>query len=75
MDSEEKIREFVNFQINRKVKNLYKQFLIMLEDWRAKNPEIHNEDFERARKKVLDAGNDAIREIEEAISKLEIRLK
>jgi|TARA_B100001105_G_C22279578_1_gene394702 predicted component of type VI protein secretion system len=33
------------------------------------------EDFQRARKRVLDYGNDAIREIEENIEKFEIRLK
>ena len=71
---ETRIKDFVNFQINRKVKNLYKQFLFILEDLR--DDKYHSSDvYERHRKRVLDAGNDCIREIEEALSQLDIRLK
>lgn len=75
MDNGQKHQDFLSFVVRRKVTNLYKQFLFTLEDLKDSNPEMDEEDFQRARKRVLDYGNDAIREIEENIEKFEIRLK
>lgn len=75
MDNGQKHQDFLSFVARRKVTNLYKQFLFILEDLKDSNPDMDEEDFQRARKRVLDYGNDAIREIEENIEKFEIRLK
>ena len=77
-------RGIIQFQINRNIINLYKTFLIMLEDLEREH-ESHftklkrklpgdmdvldqadyftEEKMEYMRKKVLDAGNQAVREI------------
>ena len=68
--------EFVRFQITRKVNGLYKQFLFILEDVKDDNAnKIDDKSYQRARKRILDFGNDTIREMEEDFSKLKITLK
>ena len=64
-ERDEKFRQFLSFQVNRKVKNLYKNFLFILEDINADGYNISEEDFQRYRKRVLDQGNDTVRELEE----------
>ena len=70
----EKAKDFLKFQVRRKVPNLYKNFLFILED---SNHSSYNseETFNRNRKRVLDYGNDTIREIEEILDSLDIKLK
>ena len=72
---ESKLQEYVQFQISRKLTQLDKNFLFILEDLRAQGYDITDEDYQRARKRVLDHGNDSIREIEECLKDLDIRLK
>ena len=71
----EKEKEFLQFQVQRKVVSLYKSFLFILEDLKSQGYDISDEDFQRCRKRVLDHGNDAIREIEDCLKDLDIRLK
>ena len=71
---EEKVKGFVKFQVRRKVTNLYKNFLFILEDQKSKQYNSE-EDYQRNRKRILDYGNDTIREIEEILDNLEIRIK
>ena len=75
VDEQEKYRNFLSFQMQRKVKTLYKQFLFMLEDISADGYDIQEEDFQRYRKRILDHGNDTSRELEEYLEKFDIRLK
>ena len=75
MDKGNKAKEFVTFQVTRKVTNLYKQFLFLLEDLQDQGYDIPDEVYQRMRKRVLDHGNDAIREIEENLEKLDITLR
>ena len=72
---EQKLQDYVSFQISRKVTHLYKNFLFILEDLKAQGYDIKDEDFQRCRKRVLDHGNDAIREIEDCLKDLDIRFK
>ena len=68
-------KDFVTFQVTRKVTNLYKQFLFLLEDLQEQGYDIPDEVYQRMRKRVLDHGNDTIREIEENLDKLDITLR
>lgn len=68
-------KDFIKFHTNRRIINLYKNFLGILEDLAQDNPDISPEKYQRLRKKVLDAGNDCYREIEEVLDKVEITLK
>ena len=70
-----KAKDFLSFQVNRKVTSLYKSFLFILEDLQDSGYNISDSVFQRHRKRVLDNGNDAIREIEELLEKLDINLK
>ncbi len=63
------------FQVRRKVTNLYKNFLFILEDLEDSGYQIPDEVYQKARKRVLDYGNDTIREIEENLDKFDIKLK
>ena len=68
--------EFVRFQITRKVTGLYKQFLFILEDIKEEEGnKVNDQSYQRARKRVLDYGNDTIRDLEDNFSKLKITLK
>lgn len=71
----EKVSDYIKFQIRRNVTNLFKQFLVVLEDIRSNPTDLSDVTFERNRKKVLDSGNDAIREIEKNLEKVYITLK
>ena len=70
-----KIKEYVMFQLRRKITNLYKQFLFILEDAHNSKYNTTDETYQKYRKRILDYGNDTIREIEEDISKFDFNLK
>ncbi len=72
---EEKVSKFLLFQINRKVVNLYKKYLFLLED--LKNPpyNLKEDEYKRIRKQVLDSSNDCLREIDEDFKQVKISLK
>tara|TARA_B100000959_G_C14776093_1_gene539567 strand:+ start:90 stop:338 length:249 start_codon:yes stop_codon:yes gene_type:complete len=74
-DLEDKLHDYVSFQLSRKVTQLYKNFLFILEDLRAQGYDISDEDYQHARKRILDHGNDTVREVEECLKELDIRLK
>ena len=72
---EEKVKGFVKFQVRRKITNLYKNFLFILEDLKDKEYYNSEEEYQKARKRVLDLGNDLIRDIDETLDNVDIRLK
>lgn len=59
-------RDFVNYQIQLIVTRLFKNTLLEVEALKEKN-NIPQEDFDHARKKILDVGNDSIRDIQNLI--------
>ena len=59
------INNFFAFQTRRKITNLYKQFFFILEDLQADGVKIPEEQHKR----ILDLGNDTIRELEEYFEK------
>jgi hypothetical protein len=69
------IKDITLFQIKRKITNIYKNFFFILEDLGDSGYNINDEKYQKIRKRVLDNANDAIREIEESFSKLNISLK
>ena len=71
----EKEKEFLQFQVQRKVVSLYNFILFILEDLKAQGYDIDEDMYQRCRKRVLDQGNDTIREIEDYLNNFDIRLK
>jgi hypothetical protein len=67
-----KLKEYIIFHNKRKVVNLYKNFLIILEDLREDGYNISDEKYQRLRKRVLDSGNDAIRQFEEELNNINL---
>jgi hypothetical protein len=63
------INNFFAFQAKRKITNLYKQFFFILEDLNSEGIKIPEENYKRIRKRILDQGNDTIRELEEYFDK------
>ena len=74
-ESADRERDFLEFQIDRKVKNLYKNFLFILEDLKDSDYDIDDETYRKLRKRVLDHGNDCAREITDDLSNFDIRLR
>ena len=75
MEKDEREKDFLKFQLRRKITNLYKRFLIILEDVCEDQYNNNEEAYQKARKKILDEGNDTIRELEENMDQFDIRLK
>lgn len=69
----DKGREFVIFHHKRKCINLCKCFLSLLEDNIGET--ITSEKYQKIRKRVLDGGNDSIREFEEHLENFEIKIR
>lgn len=66
MDSQEK--DYLKFKINQSIKNVYKNFLLILEEM-ADRGQMSEQDFEFYRKRVLDNGNEQIRNLTEELDK------
>jgi hypothetical protein len=71
--TEDKGKDFIKFHHRRKVINLCKSFLFLLED--SKNQPITEERYQKIRKRVLDCGNDSIREFEDHIENFSITIR
>ena len=69
------IKDMTLFQIKRKITNIYKNFFFILEDLTDSGYNINDETYQKMRKRILDNDNDAVREIEENFTKLNITLK
>ena len=69
------IKDMTLFQIKRKITNIYKNFFFILEDLGDSGYNINDETYQKIRKRILDNANDALREIEENFSKINITLK
>ena len=70
---EDKGRDFIKFHHRRKTINLCKSFLILIEDY--KDTVLDDKKYQKIRKRVLDSGNDAIRELEEHLESFEIKIR
>jgi len=68
-----KLKEYIFFQNKRKITNLYKNFLILIEDLREDDYNISDDKYQRLRKRILDAGNDAIRQFEEELNNIDLK--
>lgn len=66
---EEDFIDLLRFQLKRSVTNLYKNYLINVEDL-VKTGKIKDEDYQLIRKKTLDSGNDLLRETEDFLEKI-----
>ena len=73
MAQEDKGREFIKFHHRRKTINLCKSFLLLLEY--MKNEPVTEEKYQKVRKRVLDGGNDTIREFEEHLESFNIEIR
>jgi len=60
------LMELLKFQFRRSITNLYKNFLSSAEDLKIKG-QINDLDYQIIRKRILDNGNDSIRELEETL--------
>lgn len=69
----DKGREFIKFHHKRKSINLCKSFLFLLED--LKGASITEEKYQKIRKRVLDMGNDSIREFDEHLENFDIKIR
>ena len=61
-------KDYLNFKIHQTVKNVYKNFLLILEEM-VDRDQMSEQDFEFYRKRVLDNGNEGIRNLTEELDK------
>lgn len=66
MDNDQ-LRQCVKFQIRRNITNLFKNFLTTLEDIK-----VNEEEYKKYRNRILDNGNNCLREVEELLDSLQI---
>lgn len=66
---------YLKFHIEKDVKSLYKSFLLLIEDLEQRGYKFNEDDFKYIRKKILDKGNETIRELEIEVDKFDIKLK
>jgi len=69
-----KEQDYLNFQVQRKITTLFKNFFFLLEDLKRENPSISKEKYDQIRKRVLDYSNDAIRDIQCDINQFDINI-
>lgn len=74
-ENKEKVKDFLKFQIRRNVTNLFKGFLLILEDLQDENISFSDHVYQKYRKRILDDANDKLREIEDTLNNLEIGFK
>jgi DNA-binding PadR family transcriptional regulator len=67
--------DYLKFHINKDIKNLFKSFLSIIEELEKQGYIFSESDRKIMRKKILDKGNDTIRELEEEIDKFNFSLK
>lgn len=72
---EDKITQYIHFQIERRIVSLYKNSLTLFEDLRKPPYNLSEEDYKIIRKKILDCSNDVLRETAEDFKKISIKLK
>jgi len=68
-------RGILEFQINRKIINLAKNFLCQIEDLISDGWIIPEDRYKRIRKRTLDDCNNSYREIQSSLEKFDIDLK
>ena len=69
-----KEQEYLNFQVKRKVTALFKNIFFLLEDLQKENKDFSKEKYDHIRKRILDYGNDTIREIQTDINQFNIHI-
>lgn len=69
------INSLVEFQIRRNITSLFKQFLLILEDLQDLDANISDKVFQDYRKRVLDQGNDTLRELLDLLAGLDVNFK
>lgn len=72
---DEKVKEFISFQVERQFSSLSKSFLILLEDIQRNRYNINEETYSQLRKKVLDSTNMSSREVISMLNKVNVILK
>jgi hypothetical protein len=72
-EEQDKGRDFIKFHHKRKTINLCKSFLFLLEDMKAQS--LTEEKYQKVRKRVLDWGNDSIREFDDHLESFEINIR
>lgn len=65
-------KEYIKFHVRRRTTSLYKDLLFILEDLKEDQYNISDKVFSRMRKRVLDSGNEAIRELDTIIDQIKI---
>jgi len=68
------IQNFIKGFIKRSITRLFLSFIYMLEDL-VSEEKISQEDFQRLRKRVLDKGNNCIRDISDELENFEFLFK
>jgi len=65
-------KEYITFHVRRKVTSLYKNLLFVMEDLQYDQYNISDKVYARMRKRILDNGNETIRELEAIIEQLKL---
>lgn len=67
--------DYLKFHIARSVTNLFKNYLFLFDVLEERGYHFGEEDYKFIRKKILDYGNDVIRDLTAEVEKFDISLK
>lgn len=68
-----KEKDYLKFQVQRKITTLFKNLFFLLEDLKNNNTLPENE-YQQARKRILDHGNDTIRDIHNDLDQFNVHI-
>ena len=68
-----KEKDYLKFQVQRKITTLFKNLFFLLEDLKNNNALPENE-YQQVRKRILDHGNDTIRDIHNDLDQFDVHI-
>ena len=73
-NTEDRAKEFLQFQIEKHIKYLFKSYLVLLEEFKDDNI-LSEEYYSKLRKEILTNGNNSIRELADYLERFDIYFK
>jgi len=69
-----KEKDYLKFQVQRKITALFKNLFFLLEDAKKSSNSLSEDKYQQLRKRILDHGNDTIRDIQNDLDQFDINI-
>jgi len=68
-----KEKDYLKFQVQRKITTLFKNLFFLLEDLKNNNT-LSESNYQQVRKRILDHGNDTIRDLQNDLDQFDVHI-